>query len=63
MSKLPKGCDQQGRHPEAAEAATELGIEEPDIDPVRVVVKDTLIASVILMLVVYVVLALLGMRG
>jgi hypothetical protein len=63
VNKLPKGCDQQGRHPEAAEAATELGIEEPDIDPVRVVIKDTLIASVILMLVVYVVLALLGMRG
>ena len=25
MNKLPKGLDQQGRHPEAAEAATELG--------------------------------------
>jgi hypothetical protein len=27
---IPKGCDQQGRHPEAAEAATELGQEEPN---------------------------------
>jgi hypothetical protein len=28
MSKLPKGLDQQGRHPEAAEAATEVGVED-----------------------------------
>jgi hypothetical protein len=26
----PKGCDQQGRYPEAAEAATEVGTEEPN---------------------------------
>ncbi len=30
MKKLPKGCDQQGRFPEAAEAATDVGQEEPD---------------------------------
>jgi hypothetical protein len=29
MSKMPKGCDYQGRFPEAAEAATEIG-QEPD---------------------------------
>jgi hypothetical protein len=29
MSKMPKGCDQQGRFPEAAEAATEVGQQEP----------------------------------
>lgn len=29
MNKMPKGCDQQGRYPEAAEAATEVG-QEPD---------------------------------
>jgi hypothetical protein len=28
MNKVPKGCDQQGRYPEAAEAATEVGQEE-----------------------------------
>jgi len=28
MSKLPKGLDQQGRHPEAAEAATEVGVDD-----------------------------------
>ena len=30
MNKVPKGCDQQGRFPEAAEAATEVGQEEPN---------------------------------
>ena len=30
MNKLPKGLDQQGRYPEAAEAATEVGQQEPD---------------------------------
>jgi hypothetical protein len=28
MSKMPKGCDYQGRYPEAAEAATEVGIDD-----------------------------------
>jgi hypothetical protein len=28
MNKMPKGLDQQGRHPEAAEAATEVGIDD-----------------------------------
>jgi hypothetical protein len=30
MNKLPKGLDQQGRYPEAAEAATEIGQDDPD---------------------------------
>ena len=30
VRRLPKGCDQQGRYPEAAEAATEVGQQEPD---------------------------------
>jgi len=25
----PKGCDDQGRYPEAAEAATDIGVDEP----------------------------------
>ncbi len=29
-SRVPNGCDQQGRHPQAAECCTELGQEEPD---------------------------------
>ena len=28
MNKMPRGCDQQGRYPEAAEAATEVGIDD-----------------------------------
>ena len=28
MSEMPKGCDQQGRYPEAAEAATEIGVDD-----------------------------------
>ena len=27
---IPRGCDQQGRYPEAAEAATELGADAPN---------------------------------
>jgi hypothetical protein len=29
-TRVPHGCDQQGRHPQAAECCTELGQEEPD---------------------------------
>jgi hypothetical protein len=57
---IPKGCDQQGRYPQAAEAATDLGIEEPDIDPVRVVVEDTLLAMALLAVVGVMVLAAVG---
>jgi hypothetical protein len=30
MNKPLKGLDQQGRYPEAAEAATDIGQDEPD---------------------------------
>ena len=30
MKKLPKGADYQGRHPEAAEPATDVGQEDED---------------------------------
>jgi hypothetical protein len=41
---IPKGCDQQGRHPEAAEAATEIGIpdEPPEHDMLKVIATDVL---------------------
>jgi hypothetical protein len=29
-TRIPHGCDQQGRHPQAAECCTEIGSEEPD---------------------------------
>lgn len=28
MSRLPKGCDYQGRHPEAAHCSTEVGADD-----------------------------------
>ena len=28
--RIPDGCDQQGRHPQAAECCTELGAEDDD---------------------------------
>ena len=28
MSYLPRGCDQQGRYPQAAEPCTDLGVED-----------------------------------
>jgi hypothetical protein len=28
VRRLPRGCDQQGRYPEAAEAATEVGQDD-----------------------------------
>ena len=57
---IPKGCDQQGRYPQAAEAATDIGVEEPDIDPVRVVIEDTLLAMALLAVVGVMVLAAVG---
>jgi hypothetical protein len=32
MSRIPKGCDQQGRYPEAAEAATEVGADDDAVE-------------------------------
>lgn len=29
-SRIPNGCDQQGRYPQAAECCTELGQDDPD---------------------------------
>lgn len=66
VNNLPKGCDQQGRHPEAAEAATDLGIVEPDEpedDSMRGIVEDTLLAAAILMTICIVVLTALGVWG
>ena len=30
VRRLPKGCDQQGRYPQAAEAATEVGADDEE---------------------------------
>jgi hypothetical protein len=59
---IPKGCDQQGRHPEAAEAATEVGIhdEPPEQDMLRVVIDDVLIAMAAIGALCIVVLLVMG---
>ena len=50
MSYIPRGCDQQGRYPEAAEAATEVGIDDLDLEncPARAVLTDIMIALCVL---------------
>jgi hypothetical protein len=46
MSYIPTGCDQQGRYPEAAEAATELGADD-FIDAARFVIWQVVFAVII----------------
>ena len=58
--RIPLGCDQQGRHPQAAEASTELGLEEPEHDMMRVVLVDVLIAIAALAVLAVTVLLLAG---
>lgn len=48
MSYIPRGCDQQGRYPEAAEAATDVGVDD-DFEPdYTAMVEDIAIAVVII---------------
>jgi hypothetical protein len=51
MSRLPTGCDQQGRYPEAAEVCTELGAEDPETLPEAFWVWLALTAIVVTVLV------------
>ena len=46
MSHIPTGCDQQGRYPEAAEAATELGVDDIT-DAARFVIWQVVFAVII----------------
>ena len=58
---IPRGCDQQGRHPEAAEAATEVGIpDEPEHDMLRVVIDDALLATAAICALCIIVLVAMG---
>ena len=61
---IPKGCDYQGRHPEAAESATEVGADDPPPpDMVRVVLGDLIIAVALVAVVAVVVLLAVGRWG
>lgn len=46
MNKLPKGLDQQGRYPEAAEAATELGVDDGPVGIGSIVLMGVIIVAV-----------------
>jgi hypothetical protein len=61
--RIPLGCDEQGRHPQAAEAATEIGIpDEPEHDMLKVIATDVLRAvTAICALCIVVLLALRGL--
>ena len=47
MSYIPTGCDQQGRYPEAAEAATELGADDFD-DASAIIVKQIICIVIVI---------------
>ena len=58
---IPKGCDQQGRYPEAAEAATSVGADDPpEHDMMRVVLKDALISVALVAVIALIVLGVVG---
>jgi hypothetical protein len=54
MTYIPKGCDQQGRYPEAAEAATEVGVEEEE--DYTAMIDDIAIAAAVIMVIAAIVL-------
>jgi hypothetical protein len=58
--RIPLGCDQQGRHPQAAEAATEIGLEEPEHDMLKVIATDVLRAVTAICALCIVVLLVMG---
>ena len=63
MSHCNGPCD-QGRNPAAAEAATDLGVDEPPPpDMLKVVLGDLVIAAALVAVVAVVVLVLVGKAG
>ena len=55
VRRLPKGCDQQGRYPEAAEAATEVGIDDDAVESLGTLVLLGLGGVVLVGLIAFVV--------
>lgn len=56
--RIPLGCDQQGRYPEAAEAATEVGADDPPANWWAAMAVDIVIA-VCFVTTIYVILGVL----
>ena len=51
--RIPRGCDYQGRHPEAAECCTELGQDEDGVESwIPLIVYLTLLASIVIVLLI-----------
>lgn len=59
MKKLPRGCDQQGRYLEAAEAATDVGQDDPNFYSDEHL-RSELIALAVWALVIMAVVAAIG---
>jgi hypothetical protein len=60
MKKLPKGCDQQGRYPEAAESSTEIGADDPpEHDMLDVVLSDLAVAVLLVAVIALIVLGVM----
>ena len=49
--RIPLGCDEQGRHPQAAEAATEIGADD-DGDPYMQAFIEDVVMAISVMIVV-----------
>jgi hypothetical protein len=50
MSKIPNGCDQQGRYPEAAHSATEIGIDDAPESLGRLVVLGLCVVGLVVLI-------------
>ena len=54
---IPKGCDQQGRYPEAAEAATDVGADDaPEPDIVQAVLIDIALSAAVIAVIALIVM-------
>jgi hypothetical protein len=48
MTRILKGLDQQGRHPEPAEAATEIGVDDDAVESLgRLVLMGAAVVAVV----------------
>ena len=51
-NKMPRGLDQQGRYPQAAEACTEVGNDDPEWNWVAIWVYVATVAAIVVTLLV-----------
>ena len=58
--RIPRGLDYQGRHPEATEADTDMGVDRDDLDCASGIVRALLLALALWLAGTVTALALLG---